>query len=161
MADDSGFGGTVMQYQVLLDPARLYGYHITVPHGYPAASASTTPMPAADSIRRAGSSITFAASGCFATRATSATWSSARRMACRCACATSAKSTIGSAPRLGEFGFNKTDDAVEGVILMLTRRADAERAEGRRGKNQAAERTHPAAGRESSSLTTTAAIWCG
>ena len=31
MADDSGFGGTVMQYQVLLDPARLYGYHITVP----------------------------------------------------------------------------------------------------------------------------------
>ena len=31
MADDSGFGGTVMQYQVLLDPARLYGFHITVP----------------------------------------------------------------------------------------------------------------------------------
>src|SRR6202012_2972393 len=26
--------------------------------------------------------------------------------------------TIGSAPRLGEFGFNKTDDAVEGVIMM-------------------------------------------
>src|SRR5579883_3569204 len=31
IADDSGFGGTVMQYQVLLDPARLYGYHLTVP----------------------------------------------------------------------------------------------------------------------------------
>src|ERR1700734_4100799 len=31
VADDSGFGGTVMQYQVLLDPARLYGYHIAVP----------------------------------------------------------------------------------------------------------------------------------
>src|SRR5579864_2205603 len=31
VADDSGFGGTVMQYQVLLDPARLYGYHLTVP----------------------------------------------------------------------------------------------------------------------------------
>src|SRR6185437_15802429 len=25
---------------------------------------------------------------------------------------------IGNAPRLGEFGFNKTDDAVEGVIMM-------------------------------------------
>ena len=25
---------------------------------------------------------------------------------------------IGHAPRLGEFGFNKNDDAVEGVILM-------------------------------------------
>src|SRR5499425_592177 len=31
VADDSGFGGTVMQYQVLLDPARTYGYHMTVP----------------------------------------------------------------------------------------------------------------------------------
>src|SRR5579863_485007 len=31
VADDSGFGGTVMQYQLLLDPARLYGYHLTVP----------------------------------------------------------------------------------------------------------------------------------
>src|SRR6202040_3190342 len=29
-ADDSGFGGTVMQYQVLLDPARLYSYHLPV-----------------------------------------------------------------------------------------------------------------------------------
>ena len=26
--------------------------------------------------------------------------------------------TIGNAPRLGEFGFNKKDDAVEGVIMM-------------------------------------------
>src|SRR5262249_52764140 len=31
VADDSGFGGTVMQYQVLLDPARIYGYHLSVP----------------------------------------------------------------------------------------------------------------------------------
>src|SRR5215468_306853 len=31
VADDSGFGGTVMQYQVLLDPARIYGYHLTLP----------------------------------------------------------------------------------------------------------------------------------
>src|SRR6185312_8610541 len=30
VADDSGFGGTTMQYQVLLDPARLYGYHLSV-----------------------------------------------------------------------------------------------------------------------------------
>ena len=31
VADDSGFGGTTMQYQVLLDPAKIYGYHLTVP----------------------------------------------------------------------------------------------------------------------------------
>src|ERR1700726_951095 len=30
VADDSGFGGTVMQYQVLLDPARLYSYPLPV-----------------------------------------------------------------------------------------------------------------------------------
>ena len=35
---------------------------------------------------------------------------------------------IGSAPRLGEFGFQKNDDAVEGVILMRARRAGAESA---------------------------------
>src|ERR1700676_4915532 len=31
VADDSGFGGTTMQYQVLLDPAKTYSYHIAVP----------------------------------------------------------------------------------------------------------------------------------
>src|SRR3954466_9775679 len=31
VADDSGLGGTEMQYQVLLDPSRIYGYHLTVP----------------------------------------------------------------------------------------------------------------------------------
>jgi cobalt-zinc-cadmium resistance protein CzcA len=31
VADDSGLGGTVMQYQVLLDPAKIYSYHISVP----------------------------------------------------------------------------------------------------------------------------------
>ena len=33
VADDSGLGGPTMQYQVLLDPARLYGYHLTVAAG--------------------------------------------------------------------------------------------------------------------------------
>src|ERR1700685_2488973 len=31
VADDFGFGGTVMQYQVLLDPAKIYSYHIPLP----------------------------------------------------------------------------------------------------------------------------------
>ena len=30
VADDSGLGGPTMQYQVLLDPARLYNYHLPV-----------------------------------------------------------------------------------------------------------------------------------
>src|SRR5208282_3281147 len=40
VADDSGFGGTVMQYQVLLDPARIYGYHLTIPQVVTALSAN-------------------------------------------------------------------------------------------------------------------------
>src|SRR5579875_2985991 len=40
VADDSGFGGTVMQYQVLLDPAQLYSYHVTVPQVLQALSAN-------------------------------------------------------------------------------------------------------------------------
>jgi len=42
VADDSGLGGTVMQYQVLLDPARLYGYHLTVPQVLQALSANNS-----------------------------------------------------------------------------------------------------------------------
>ena len=57
VADDSGFGGTVMQYQVLLDPAQA----VRLPH-HGAASAQqlwprTTRMRAADFIRRAGNFI--------------------------------------------------------------------------------------------------------
>ena len=40
VADDSGFGGTTMQYQVLLDPAQLYSYHVTVPQVLNALSAN-------------------------------------------------------------------------------------------------------------------------
>src|SRR5271163_722599 len=31
VADDSGFGGTTMQYQVLLDPTKLFAYGVSVP----------------------------------------------------------------------------------------------------------------------------------
>src|ERR1700759_2530438 len=40
VADDSGFGGTVMQYQVLLDPAKLYAYHAPLPQVLAALSAN-------------------------------------------------------------------------------------------------------------------------
>ena len=56
VADDSGFGGTTMQYQVLLDPAKLYAYRIPVPQVMQR-SRPTTPTPAADFTRRAASSI--------------------------------------------------------------------------------------------------------
>ena len=42
VADDSGFGGTVMQYQVLLDPAKMYAYHMTVPQVIAALAANNS-----------------------------------------------------------------------------------------------------------------------
>ncbi|MGA3326595.1 MAG: efflux RND transporter permease subunit [Terriglobia bacterium] len=80
VADDSGFGGTVMQYQVLLDPTRLYGFHLTVPQVIQSLSANNNGAPVR--VRDIGDVV------------------------------------IGHAPRLGEFGFQNNDDAVEGVILM-------------------------------------------
>src|SRR6202790_4789472 len=40
VADDSGFGGTIMQYQVLLDPKKIYNYHVSVPQVVAALSAN-------------------------------------------------------------------------------------------------------------------------
>src|ERR1700722_18831097 len=42
VADDSGFGGTVMQYQVLLDPAKIYSYHIPMPQVLSALAANNS-----------------------------------------------------------------------------------------------------------------------
>src|SRR6266853_4504126 len=42
VADDSGLGGTTMQYQVLLDPAKIYSYHISVPQVLAALAANNS-----------------------------------------------------------------------------------------------------------------------
>ena len=73
VADDSGFGGTVMQYQVLLDPARLYRIS---PHGAgrdPVALGQQQQRGRRVLLARAASSITCAGSVCCATAKTSRT----------------------------------------------------------------------------------------
>jgi heavy metal efflux system protein len=118
VADDSGFGGTVMQYQVLLDPARLYGYHITVPQVIQQLSVNNANtgggfypqggqfyyvrgLGLIKDVQDIGSVIIGSQNG-VPVRVRDV-----------------AEVTIGHAPRLGQFGFNKNDDAVEGVIMML------------------------------------------
>jgi cobalt-zinc-cadmium resistance protein CzcA len=117
VADDSGFGGTVMQYQVLLDPARLYGYHLTVPQVIQALTNNNA---------NAGGGF-YSQGGQFyyvrgiglvrdtkdienvVVGANKGTPIRIRDIG---------QVEIGHAPRLGQFGFQKNDDAVEGVILM-------------------------------------------
>src|ERR1700747_2308746 len=117
VADDSGFGGTVMQYQVLLDPARIYGYHLTIPQGVTALSANNAN--AGGGFYSQGGQFYYVR-GIGLVRNTddigNVVVGSNHGVPIRVR--DIGEVTIGHAPRLGEFGFQKNDDAVEGVILM-------------------------------------------
>jgi cobalt-zinc-cadmium resistance protein CzcA len=117
VADDSGFGGTVMQYQVLLDPARLYGYHITVPQVLQQLSVNNANTGGGFYsqgaqfyyVRGLGLIRDSADIGRIVVGAQNGVPVRVRDVG---------EVAIGHAPRLGLFGFNKVDDAVEGVILI-------------------------------------------
>jgi len=117
VADDSGFGGTVMQYQVLLDPARLYGYHITVP---------TVLQQLAANNSNAGGGFYSQGGQFYYVRGLGLVHDTSdignivvgSQNGVPVRIRDIGDVTIGNAPRLGEFGFNKTNDAVEGVIMM-------------------------------------------
>ena len=68
---------------------------------------------------------------------------------------------IGSAPRLGEFGFNKTDDAVEGVILMLTGEQTQNVLKGVEAKTRELNTRVLPPDIKVDAFFTIAAIWCG
>jgi cobalt-zinc-cadmium resistance protein CzcA len=117
VADDSGFGGTVMQYQVLLDPARIYGYHLAIPQVITALTANNAN--AGGGFYSQGGQFYYVR-GIGLVRNTedigNIVVGSNKGVPIRVRDVGDV--TIGHAPRLGEFGFEKNDDAVEGVILM-------------------------------------------
>jgi cobalt-zinc-cadmium resistance protein CzcA len=117
VADDSGFGGTVMQYQVLLDPAKLYSYHLSVPTVLQ--QLSNNNANAGGGFYSQGGQFNYVRGlglirntqdiGDIVVGSQNGVPVHVRDIG---------EVTIGHAPRLGEFGFNHTDDAVEGVIMM-------------------------------------------
>ena len=117
VADDSGFGGTVMQYQVLLDPARIYGYHLTIPQVTTALAANNANAGGGFYsqggqfyyVRGIGLVRNLEDIGNIVVGSNKGVPIRVRDIG---------EVTIGHAPRLGQFGFQKNDDAVEGVILM-------------------------------------------
>ncbi len=117
VADDSGFGGTVMQYQVLLDPAKLYAYHITVPTVLQQLSVNNSN--AGGGFYEQGDQFYYV-TGVGLVRDTSdiANIVVGSQNGVPTRIGDIGQVEIGHAPRLGEFGFNKTDDAVEGVIMI-------------------------------------------
>ena len=118
VADDSGFGGTVMQYQVLLDPARLYGYHLTVAQ-VTAALAANNANAGGGFYSQGGQFYYVRGIGLVKNTDDIANIVVGANKGVPIRVRDIGEVTIGHAPRLGEFGFQTNDDAVEGVILML------------------------------------------
>jgi heavy metal efflux system protein len=119
VADDSGFGGTVMQYQVLLDPARLYGYHIPLPQVIQQLSVNNANT-GGGFYSQGGQFYYVRGLGLLRDEKDIGNVIVGSQNGVPVRISDIGEVTIGNAPRLGEFGFNKTDDAVEGVILLLT-----------------------------------------
>jgi len=117
VADDSGFGGTTMQYQVLLDPARLYNFHIPVAQVVTALGANNSNT--GGGFYSIGQQFNYVR-GLGLLRNTEdigeVVVGNANGAPVRIKDIGHVE--IGHAPRLGIFGFEKNDDAVEGVILM-------------------------------------------
>jgi heavy metal efflux system protein len=118
VADDSGFGGGTMQYQVLLDPARIAAINLSVSQVEAALTANNANAGGGFYsqggqfyyVRGEGRLVTLEDIGNVVLAVHNGTPVLVKDVG---------RVVIGIAPRLGEFGYEKQDDAVEGVILML------------------------------------------
>jgi cobalt-zinc-cadmium resistance protein CzcA len=117
VADDSGLGGTTMQYQVLLDPNRLFAHGITVPQVVQQLSINNSNA-GGGFYSQGGQFYYVRGLGMVKTTEDIGNIVLATNNGIPTYVKDVAKVQIGSAPRLGEFGYMKEDDAVEGVILM-------------------------------------------
>ena len=119
VADDSGFGGGTMQYQVLLDPTRLAGVGLTATQVQSALAANNDNAGGGFYsqggqfyyVRGVGRLVTVEDIGNVVLAVHDGTPVLLKDVG---------RVVIGIAPRLGLFGYEKADDAVEGVILLRT-----------------------------------------
>jgi cobalt-zinc-cadmium resistance protein CzcA len=117
VADDSGLGGTTMQYQVLLNPNRLFSLGVTVPQVFQQLASNNSNAGGGFYsqggqfyyVRGLGLVKTLEDIGDVVVSTNNGIPTYVRDVG---------KVEIGYAPRLGQFGFMNQDDAVEGVILM-------------------------------------------
>jgi cobalt-zinc-cadmium resistance protein CzcA len=119
VADMSSLGGTTMQYQVLLDPNRLAGAGLTVAQVGTAIGANNANAGGGFYsqggqfyyVRGLGRLVTTDDIGNVVVAVKNGTPLLVKDIG---------QVVIGAAPRLGQFGFNDQNDAVEGVIVMRT-----------------------------------------
>ncbi len=117
VADDSGFGGGTMQYQVLVDPAKLAGVGLSIAQVETALGANNGNAGGGFYsqggqfyyVRGVGRLETLDDIGNVVLSVNNGTPILVKDVG---------RVVTDIAPRLGEFGFEKQDDAVEGVILL-------------------------------------------
>jgi cobalt-zinc-cadmium resistance protein CzcA len=119
VADDSGFGGGTMQYQVLLDPARVASVGLSVPQVESALTANNDNS-GGGFYSQGGEFYYVRGMGRMTTLEDIGNVVLAVHNGTPVLLKDVGRVVIGIAPRLGEFGFQKQDDAVEGVILLRT-----------------------------------------
>ncbi len=119
VADDSGFGGGTMQYQVLLDPAKVASVGLSVTQVEAALTANNS-NGGGGFYSQGGQFYYVRGLGLLGTLQDIGNVVIAVNNGTPVLVKDVGRVVIGIAPRLGEFGYEKQDDAVEGVILLLT-----------------------------------------
>ncbi len=119
VADDSSFGGGEMQYQVLLDPARIAGIGLSVAQ-VEAALAANNSNAGGGFYTQGGQFYYVRGEGRIRTLDDIGNVVLTVHNGAPVLVKDVGRVQIGIAPRLGEFGYETQDDAVEGVILMRT-----------------------------------------
>src|SRR5271169_2072900 len=121
VADDSGFGGPTMEYHVLLDPVKLYNYHLPVVQVVAALNANNANT-GGGFYTQGGQFYYVRGLGLVKTTEEIGDIVVASLNGVPVRVKDIGSVEIGHAPRLGIFGFQtkqkNDDDAVEGVILM-------------------------------------------
>lgn len=117
VADDSGLGGPTMQYQVLLDPAKVAAVGLSVP--LVVNSLSESNGNAGGGFFSQGGQFSYVRGlGRLQTTEDIENVVVAVHNGTPVLVKDIGQVVIGAAPRLGQFGFNNRDEAVEGVVLM-------------------------------------------
>src|ERR1700691_832195 len=119
VADDSGFGGGTMQYQVLLDPARVASVGLSVSQVESALTANNDNS-GGGFYSQGGQFYYVRGMGRMSTLEDIGNVVVAVHDGTPVLVKDVGRVVIGIAPRLGEFGYETQDDAVEGVILLRT-----------------------------------------
>ncbi len=117
VADDSGLGGTTMQYQVLLNPFRLFSRGVTVPQIFQQLGSNNSNA-GGGFYSQGGQFYYIRGLGLVKTPEDIGNIVVATNSGIPTYVRDIGKVEIGYAPRLGQFGFMNNDDAVEGVIMM-------------------------------------------